>query len=56
MTWNNINSKAVKLDMEFLSDLSTSACVAKKKFKEILLGAQSSGNNEHWEKHNLNFS
>ena len=53
-TWNKINKRAFLLGMDFFSDLSTSSCVAKRKFKEILLNLQSSGDHENWENHNFN--
>ena len=49
-TWNKIYSKAVP------SDLSVSSSSAKKKFKDVLLKIQSSGNCEIWEKHNKNIN
>ena len=54
-TWNKVNSKLALLGMNFLSDLSTSVSVAKKRFKQILLCLQSSGNHESWENYNFNF-
>ena len=54
-TWNNFCGKAFLQGMNFLSDLSTSSCAAKRRFKEILLKCQSSGNHENWEKYNFYF-
>ena len=53
--WNKINNKAALQGNIFSSDLSMSSCSAKRKFKEILLSLQSSGDNENWEKQNFNF-
>ena len=50
--WNKINSIVLQKS-SFLSDLSTSTCIAKIKFKEILFNLQSSGDISKWEKHNF---
>ena len=52
MAWNKLNDKTARLGINFFSDLSTSSHVAKRRFKEILLDNQTSGNPEIWEKHN----
>ena len=53
MVWNKINDKTARLGTNIFSDLSISTCMAKKRFKEILLHNQASGQPNLWEKHNL---
>ena len=60
-TWNQINNRyfnlyeqsCMKSDMDFISDLSTSFSIVKKKFKGILLKLQSAGDTSSWEGHNF---
>ena len=54
-TWNKMNEKTIKLGINVLSDFSISSYIAKKRFKNIILGIQSSGNPEHWDKTNFTF-
>ena len=54
-TWNKMNKEAIELGINVLSDFSISSCIAKKRFKNIILGIQSSGNPEHWDKTNFTF-
>ena len=53
-TWNKMNEKTIKLGINVLSDFSISSYIAKR-FKNIILGIQSSGNPEHWDKTNFTF-
>ena len=51
--WNNVNSRVSVTGSDFLSDLSISSCVAKRRFKEMLINMQFSGDIYTWEKYNF---
>ena len=48
-----MNEKTVQLGINVFSDFSISSSIAKKRFKGIILGTQSSGNPAHWDKTNF---